>query len=362
MTTSGTTPKITVTGTLPGGVTFADNGNGTAKISGTPGENSQGVYLVTLKAQNDVGAATQSFRLTIGTPPSFTSVPVLGFTEGLFSTFTIRTTGDPTPTLNLYDTSALVTCSASGCSSPLAGRGNLPSGVTFQANADGTATISGTPAPGTGNGSASVQFGGRLAASNLAGTVTQDVTVTVQLPPLTALSPAKVWIGLKNNDDIGLRVDLLAEVLLKAGASETVIGQGRLDNQPAGGSGFNNAALNTIPLTLTGAPVLVPDGAQLEFRLSARRTCAGGGHAAGIVLLWYDGRAIDSGNARDAGSRLGATRGSRTPTDFSLRSGLALSETAGTAKTSVAVSLNSMESCTAGRSYVPFGTWTTSLP
>ena len=117
-----------------------------------------------------------------------------------------------------------------------------------------------------------------------------------------------------------------------------------------------------VSSTLTGAPVLVPDGAQLEFRLSARRTCSGGGHAAGTVLLWYDGRALDSGSARNAGSRLGATRGSRTTTNFAMRFGLGLSDTAGTAKTSVAVALNSKETCTAGRSYVPFGTWTTSLP
>ena len=120
--------------------------------------------------------------------------------------------------------------------------------MTFQANGDGTATISGTPAVGTSNGSGStVPFGGRLEARNLAGMAAQDVIVTVQPPPVTALGPAKVWIGLKNSDDVGLRVDLEAEVFLKVGTQETRIGHGRLDNQSTGSSGFTKAALYTIP-------------------------------------------------------------------------------------------------------------------
>ena len=147
ITTTGTSPKITLSGTLPSGLSFADNGDGTAKISGTPAANALGVHTLTVKAANDVGGATQSFRLTVGTPPSFTSVPALVFTEGLSSTFTIRATGDPTPTLNIHAANDVVICDliTGACSSPSAGKGNLPSGVTFQANGDGTATISGTP-------------------------------------------------------------------------------------------------------------------------------------------------------------------------------------------------------------------------
>ena len=360
VTTSGTTPKITLTGSLPGGVTFTDNNNGTATIGGTPAANSQGVYTVTLKAVNDVGAAMQSFTVTIGTPPSFTSVPALAFTEAVSSTFTIRATGDPTPVLDLCDADVIVVGAPSDCSSEAHGHGNLPAGVTFQDNGDGTATISGIPAPSTAGIGGSAPFGGRLAASNLVGTVTQDVSVTVAPPPLTALSPAKVWLGLKNSDSVGLRVDLKAEVFLKVGSTKTPISEGKLENQATGSSGFANAILYTIPLSLT-APVSMPAGAQLEFKLSARRTCSGGGHASGTVVLWYDGRAIDDGTTRDAGSRFGATRGARTPTSFALRSGLALSETAGTARTSVAAFVNSTASCT-GRPYVPFATWTTPSP
>ena len=122
----------------------------------------------------------------------------------------------------------------------------------------------------------------------------------------------------------------------------------------------NTTTINTIPLTIMNPPVLVPKDAQLQFRLSARRTCSGGGHASGTVLLWYNGRVDDSGSDRDAGSRFDARRGERTTVSvYALRNNLGLSETAGTAKASVAATVTSKESCTttAGRSFVTFGTW-----
>ena len=66
ITTSGNpVPTITQTGHLPGGVKFSDNGDGTATLSGRPGN---GLGLIrrlrsTLKASNGIGTdATQSFN------------------------------------------------------------------------------------------------------------------------------------------------------------------------------------------------------------------------------------------------------------------------------------------------------------
>ena len=51
---------------LPNGVTFADHGNGTAVIAGTPASGTSGVYDVTITASNGVSPdATQSFTLTV---------------------------------------------------------------------------------------------------------------------------------------------------------------------------------------------------------------------------------------------------------------------------------------------------------
>ena len=160
------------------------------------------------------------------------------------------------------------------------------------------------------------------------------------------------------DDDIGLRVDLLAEVVLKEGTTETLVGQGQLLDQPSGGSGFNNASLRTIPLELTGDAVPVPAGANLEFRLSVRRTCSGVGHASGTVRLWYNRAAIDTGTARDAGSRFDATITPDTKNYF-LRGGFSLSTTAGTSRLSLDKFVNSGFACSgSGRPFTSFGIFT----
>ena len=59
---------LSETGTLPAGVSFADNGDGTATLSGTP--TVSGTYPFTITANNGVGSpATQSFTLTVDGPP-----------------------------------------------------------------------------------------------------------------------------------------------------------------------------------------------------------------------------------------------------------------------------------------------------
>jgi hypothetical protein len=63
-TTGSPTPAITETGALPPGVTFTDNGDGTASISGTT--STTGTFPITIIASNGITpAATQSFSLVI---------------------------------------------------------------------------------------------------------------------------------------------------------------------------------------------------------------------------------------------------------------------------------------------------------
>jgi hypothetical protein len=65
------TPALSETGALPAGVTFTDNGDGTATLSGTPRAGSSGVYHVTFTAANGVSPdTTQSFTLTVQAPPA----------------------------------------------------------------------------------------------------------------------------------------------------------------------------------------------------------------------------------------------------------------------------------------------------
>ncbi len=75
------TPSIAESGALPAGVTFTDNGGGTASLSGTPAAGTAGSYVLTLTASNGVNpAATQTFVLTVQPAPSPSQGPTAAMT------------------------------------------------------------------------------------------------------------------------------------------------------------------------------------------------------------------------------------------------------------------------------------------
>jgi hypothetical protein len=75
-TTGFPAPAVSKGGSLPGGVTFTDNGDGTATLAGTPAAGTAGTYFLTIHASNGVGsAASQAFTLTVApssSGPTFT--------------------------------------------------------------------------------------------------------------------------------------------------------------------------------------------------------------------------------------------------------------------------------------------------
>ncbi len=172
-TTGSPTPSLSESGALPTGVTFTNNGNGTATLRGTPGSGTAGTYSLTFTASNGVGTpATQSFTLTVNQAPVFTSANSTTFAVGTAGTFTVATTGTPTPSLSES--------------------GTLPTGVTFTNNGNGTATLGGTPGSGAG-GTYSLTF----TASNGVGTpATQSFTLTVnQAPVFTSANGTTFAVG-----------------------------------------------------------------------------------------------------------------------------------------------------------------------
>jgi hypothetical protein len=132
-TTGDPVPTITETGALPAGVTFTDNGDGTATFAGTPPDGTAGTYSLTITATNSGGHSDQAFVLEVANPrpPEITSGPATTFTVGVEGTFTV-TTSSVLPQVTVGESGA------------------LPSGVTFTDNGDGTATLAGTPAAHTG--------------------------------------------------------------------------------------------------------------------------------------------------------------------------------------------------------------------
>jgi large repetitive protein len=167
------TASLSKSGSLPSGVTFTDDGNGTASLSGTPAASSGGVYSLTIMAANGVrSTVSQVFTLTVDQAPAITSVNHTTFTVGSAGSFTVASSGYPTPSL-----------SESGA---------LPSGVTFTDNGNGTASLSGTPAAGSGG-----SYALTITAANAVGSnATQSFTLTVdQAPVITSPSLATFVVG-----------------------------------------------------------------------------------------------------------------------------------------------------------------------
>jgi len=169
--TSPLIPSATVsfTGTLPAGITFVPNGDGTATVSGTAGVGSEGDYPIDISASNGtLPDAMQTFTITVQDAPPVPEAPTItsaatgSFMVGMAGTFTITATGTPTPSFSLT--------------------GAQPSWLSFVDNTDGTATLSGTP-----DADSDLSYSFTITARNgVSPNATQDFTLTVQPTPTNA--------------------------------------------------------------------------------------------------------------------------------------------------------------------------------
>jgi large repetitive protein len=170
-TTGYPAPKVTKTGPLPQGVRLTNNGDGTTTISGTPSKSAIGVYPVTLTAKSAAGTTTQAFRLTITKAPVIKHIPATRAHVGAALNLVITAKGYTTPALTES--------------------GTLPSGLNFTDSGNGTATITGRPAPGSGG---SYQI--TITATNQLGTTSQTFTLKVdEAPAITSPRTASGVVG-----------------------------------------------------------------------------------------------------------------------------------------------------------------------
>jgi uncharacterized repeat protein (TIGR01451 family) len=160
-TTSGPNkPTISDNGSmLPAGLAFADNGDGTASLTGTPACGTAGTYPLSISATNGAGSpATQTLSLVVATAPSakpsFTSAGSANATLGTPFTFTVTASCNPLPSISMTTTN----------------------GISLTDNHNGTATLSGTP---TTSGISTLP----IIASNYLGLTAQNFTLTVQAVP-----------------------------------------------------------------------------------------------------------------------------------------------------------------------------------
>ena len=167
---SASTPAaaLSESGALPAGVTFVDNGNSTATLSGEPAAGTAGVYGITIKAKSSLKPnARQAFSLTVtqSEAPVITSANnATVYVGGIGSPIHITTTGFPVP--RITET------------------GTLPTNTNFVDNHDGTATITSDPVRGSGAETFEVTL---KAKNGVKPNAKQTLTLTVdELPAITS--------------------------------------------------------------------------------------------------------------------------------------------------------------------------------
>ncbi len=127
--TGSPAPRISESGTIPSGMSFAASSSGTAVIWGTPRAEPAASYEITLVADNGVGSpAVQHLVISFVTPtaaPAFTSPAALQLRPGAYASLKITASGSPAPSISVS--------------------GTLPPGMFFAAGTTGSATIWGRP-------------------------------------------------------------------------------------------------------------------------------------------------------------------------------------------------------------------------
>ncbi|MBV5344989.1 MAG: putative Ig domain-containing protein, partial [Rhodoferax sp.] len=158
------------------------------------------------------------------------------FAVGTAGTFTVTATGYPTPAL-----------ARTG--------GTLPTGVTLIDNGDGTATLSGTPAAGTG-GSYTLTF----TASNTAGNTPQTFTLNInQAPVITSAAATTFNVGAAGSFTV-TRTGFPAANIAMTGALPGGVTFNPATRVLAGTP--NVGTVGTYPLVFTASNGVTPDYVQ----------------------------------------------------------------------------------------------------
>src|SRR5438477_5870308 len=96
-------PAMTKTGALPGGVSFSDNGDGTATIAGTPALGSAGSYPISINASNGIQPdAQQNFLLIVSATAMNGQFMYAPHSDGTITVHDINNSHALVKTINLF--------------------------------------------------------------------------------------------------------------------------------------------------------------------------------------------------------------------------------------------------------------------
>jgi DNA-binding beta-propeller fold protein YncE len=199
MATGDPVPTLSLLGTLPKGINFRDNADGTATIGGIAevgggggncgsdaggegdpeGGDPCGDYAFTVIATNSQGIYAQALGMSVNVRPTIDSPNTATFYAGAASSFTIFGTGYPTPIFYTWDEGVLAAA-----------------GVQLVDNENGTASLIGTPTtPGKHVFTLKATTGcpvypGPYYSDTLDPDATQQFTLNVNISPAGGAAPA----------------------------------------------------------------------------------------------------------------------------------------------------------------------------
>lgn len=200
-------PGLSETGALPAGVAFMDNGDGTGSLSGTAAQGSGGIHDIKIIASVNGFESSQDFVLTVNQAPAISSDNGVAFFAGKPGSFTLSANGYPAPSFDVP--------------------GALPKGLQFVDHGDGTATISGSPAAGTGG-----LYHYLVTASNGVGAGAQQMVTLTDFEAPTITSANKTILATQEEDSFVFEAigypppSLSEEGVLPAGLSFSNRGDG----------------------------------------------------------------------------------------------------------------------------------------
>jgi LmbE family N-acetylglucosaminyl deacetylase len=261
-------PTLSVVGDLPAGLTFVDDGDGSATVTGTPSAlvtppGTSRDFSVTVTATNELGKAEGHFELTVVNPPAVEPPPPSPPSTEPISQPQPPPQSQPAasgPVLSgpvvaygFVGRRVDLPVEASGAPEPVISAGGVPAGLELEADGAGRARLVGKPRE---RGVRRVT----LTARNSAGTAVHQIRLVFE--PLPELSRRSVVLAASGGSRASVRIG--------GGSIESATCAGRL---PAGAS----CRVAGRRVWVTGAPAAAATGAyRLRLRIVAR---------AGVVLL-----------------------------------------------------------------------------
>jgi len=300
-------PTLSVVGSLPNGLTFTDNGDGTGKLTGTPANGSGGEVSVKIRATNEAGSGDKTVDITVNEAPALAGPSADTYIVGQAGGPDVfeQISGHPVATLSTSST--------------------LPGGVDFTPQAGGKGEIAGTPTSGSGG-----QYAIKIKGDNGTPPAAEwPFALTVnEAPGLTGPSDAQFTVGTAGNAGpfvgTGYPAPTLSATGLPAGVSISGTGSASITGTPLDstggeydatvrtGNGIGSDATRDVHVVVKEAPEL--DGPEaVRFVAGTSQTAVFSSDGYPLAELSVDGDLPSGITFHDNGNGTAALSGSASP-------------------------------------------------